>query len=177
MSKLKNACLLIGMIMLLTIVILQTMKPQSLMDGWENVNMEMTNSLLQASRPSVDETPTQKKERELLTETETETETESETSKLAKIDSQTVFEAEAKADAKLIEGTQPATSAMINLNSATLEQLDILPGIGPSKARAIIEYRTKFGEFRSLEQIMEVKGIGPKLFEKMKDRIAIHTQS
>ncbi len=61
----------------------------------------------------------------------------------------------------------------IELNTATLEQLDQLPGIGPSKAQDIITYRQKIGAFDKIEQIMDVPGIGPVLFEKIKDLIIV----
>lgn len=60
----------------------------------------------------------------------------------------------------------------ISLNSATLEELDTLKGIGPAVAKRIIEYRSA-EPFRSIEEIKNVKGIGDKLFEKIKDSIAL----
>jgi competence protein ComEA len=69
--------------------------------------------------------------------------------------------------------SQPAASTTIELNSATIEQLQGLPGIGESKARAIVELRTKLGRFRSVEQLTEVKGIGGKTLEKLKPYIRI----
>lgn len=60
----------------------------------------------------------------------------------------------------------------ISLNSASLEQLMTLNGIGQSKAEAIIEYR-KNASFQSIDEIMNVKGIGEKIFEKNKDRLAL----
>ena len=62
-------------------------------------------------------------------------------------------------------------SGKININTATAEQLTELNGIGEVKANAIIEYRNNFGNFISLEEIMNVKGIGEKTFEKIKDYI------
>lgn len=60
----------------------------------------------------------------------------------------------------------------ISINTASLEELDTLPGIGPSIAQRIIDYRTDT-PFTSLEQIKEVKGIGDKMFEKIKDLICL----
>lgn len=61
----------------------------------------------------------------------------------------------------------------VNINRATAEELDALPGIGPAKARAIIEYRETYGRFETPEQLMEVKGIGKKTFERLKDLIEL----
>lgn len=61
----------------------------------------------------------------------------------------------------------------ININSATAAQLDSLPGIGPAYAGRIIEYRDSHGGFKSINEIQNVKGIGPKTFEKFKDKITI----
>lgn len=61
----------------------------------------------------------------------------------------------------------------ININTATAEQLDTLPGIGPAYASRIIDYRNSHGGFKSIEEIQEVTGIGPKTFEKLKNQITI----
>ncbi len=59
--------------------------------------------------------------------------------------------------------------AKLNLNSATAEQLDeLLPGIGPEKARRIVEWRNTYGPFQSLDQLLEVSGIGPKTLENIR---------
>jgi comEA protein len=67
----------------------------------------------------------------------------------------------------------PATTDKINLNSATAEQLQTLPGIGPASAKNIIEHRTKVGKFNKIEEIINVKGIGEKKFQKIKDRLLV----
>lgn len=61
---------------------------------------------------------------------------------------------------------------LISLNSATKEELQTLPGIGPSIAQRIIDYRES-STFQTLEQIKDVKGIGEALFNKIKDKICL----
>lgn len=59
----------------------------------------------------------------------------------------------------------------ININTASLEELDSLPGIGPTIAQRIIDYRTDNGPFQTIEDIMNVSGIGPSTFDNMKELI------
>jgi competence protein ComEA len=61
----------------------------------------------------------------------------------------------------------------VNINTATAEQLQTLPGIGPVLAKTIIEHRTKNGKFNKIEEILNVKGVGEKMFQKMKDRLVV----
>jgi competence protein ComEA len=61
----------------------------------------------------------------------------------------------------------------LNINTATQEELETLPGIGPSKAAAIIDYRSTKGPFATLEDVLEVSGIGEKTLEGFKDLIII----
>lgn len=72
---------------------------------------------------------------------------------------------------------EPAPPSMIDLNRATSEQLDTLPGIGPSKAAAIVAYREEHGPFQTIEDIMKVKGIGPATFDKLKSLITVGEES
>jgi len=65
------------------------------------------------------------------------------------------------------------SSGKINLNRATLDQLDSLTGIGQVKAQAIIDYRNSQGGFKSLEELMNVKGIGQATFDKIKGELTI----
>jgi len=62
---------------------------------------------------------------------------------------------------------------IVRLNTATAEQLDTLSGIGPSIAQKIIDYRTKNGGFKNIEELKLVSGIGDKLFEKIKDNVGL----
>lgn len=68
---------------------------------------------------------------------------------------------------------QSPASATVNINAATAQELDSLPGIGPTYAQRIIDYRTSNGGFKSIEEIKKVKGIGDKTFEKFEDKISI----
>ena len=61
----------------------------------------------------------------------------------------------------------------ININTATEEELDTLPGIGPSTATKILDYRKEKGKFKTIEEIKEVSGIGESKYEKIKDKITV----
>ena len=66
-----------------------------------------------------------------------------------------------------------APGSTLNLNSATLPQLEALPGIGRSTAERIIEYRQKNGGFKRIEDLMNVRGVGEKSFLKLKPLITV----
>jgi len=66
-----------------------------------------------------------------------------------------------------------AASNPVNLNSASVAQLETLPGIGASTAQRILEYRQKNGSFKKIEELMNVKGIGEKSFLKLKPLITV----
>jgi competence protein ComEA len=66
-----------------------------------------------------------------------------------------------------------APAAPVNLNTATLEQLDTLDGIGPVTAQAILAYRSEHGGFRSVEDLGQVSGIGPKTLEALRDKVSV----
>jgi competence protein ComEA len=67
----------------------------------------------------------------------------------------------------------PGASAPLDLNSATLEQLDALPGVGPSTAQAILDYRKKRGRFRSVDELLDVRGIGASKLAGLKKRVRV----
>jgi competence protein ComEA len=68
--------------------------------------------------------------------------------------------------------TQCAVAA-VNLNTATKDELIALPGIGPAKAQAILDYRKANGAFKTVEELKDVKGIGAKRFEKLKAELTV----
>ena len=64
-------------------------------------------------------------------------------------------------------------SAKVNINTATVEELMSLKGIGEKKAESIVEYREEIGSFATIDELKGVKGIGDKVFNKIKNHIAI----
>lgn len=89
-----------------------------------------------------------------------------------------------KLDIPFIEGGSPViatplpqvvatTTDLININTASVAELDTLPGIGPTTAQKIIDYRTQNGPFLNIEDIVNVSGIGPASFERIKDLITV----
>ena len=66
-----------------------------------------------------------------------------------------------------------APTALINLNTATVEQLDTLPGVGPVRAAAIVAWRNANGKFTSVDQLGEVDGIGPGRLEKLRPLVRV----
>ena len=71
------------------------------------------------------------------------------------------------------ENSNLEVDTKISLNTASLELLMTLPGIGESKAESIINYREKEGSFEKIEDIMNISGIGESTFEKIKDYITV----
>ena len=82
-----------------------------------------------------------------------------------------------KTDMSSIEGSKDGRSlasiGVVNINTATLEELDALPGIGIKKAEAIINYRETVSVFLAPEDILNVTGIGDKIYEEIKEYIVV----
>lgn len=68
-------------------------------------------------------------------------------------------------------------ASLVNINTANVELLDTLPGIGPARAAAIIDYRTKHGSFTRIEELDAVPGIGPVTIENLKGLVTFETQT
>ena len=68
---------------------------------------------------------------------------------------------------------EPAAKPQLNINTATAGQLQLLPRVGPALAARIIEFRTANGPFKAPEELMRVKGIGEKSFEKLQPHLTI----
>ena len=66
-------------------------------------------------------------------------------------------------------------AAIVNLNTASVAQLEALPGIGAKTAARIVEYRQKNGPFKKIEELMNVRGVGEKNFLKLKAQITVAT--
>jgi len=64
-------------------------------------------------------------------------------------------------------------AAMVNLNTASIAQLETLPGVGKAVAERIVEYRDKNGGFKKIEDLMSVRGIGEKSFLKIKPLVSV----
>jgi len=68
---------------------------------------------------------------------------------------------------------QPAEKSLININTADAKQLESLPRVGPKMAARILEYRKANGSFKRIQDLMKVKGVGPKIFEKLQNLISV----
>ncbi len=66
-----------------------------------------------------------------------------------------------------------APAQSVDLNQATLAELDALPGVGPTTAQAIVTYRDKHGPFRTVDDLTEVQGIGPTRLEHLRDLVQV----
>lgn len=74
---------------------------------------------------------------------------------------------------ELVMEAEKQENGLVNLNTATAEQLRELSGIGESKAEDILNYREQHGGFQAIEELMQIPGIKERVFEKIKDRITV----
>jgi competence protein ComEA len=74
-----------------------------------------------------------------------------------------------------IVDTSHINAGRVNINTATVPELDALPGIGPTTAQSIVDYRLEHGPFQAIQDIQNVPGIGPATFDGIKDYITIGT--
>lgn len=72
-----------------------------------------------------------------------------------------------------VQAAQEADSKKININTASVEELQELPRIGAKIAQRIVDFREEHGEFKKIEEIMKVKGISEKIFKRIKDQITV----
>lgn len=73
-------------------------------------------------------------------------------------------------------GGRAALVGVVNLNTATAEELQLLPGVGPSKAQLILEHR-KARPFRTVEELVRVRGIGRKTLQKLKPHLTVNGET
>lgn len=78
-----------------------------------------------------------------------------------------------KGEAPPSSGAAEAPTGKVNLNTATISQLESLPGVGPVIAQRIIDYRQRKGRFTSIRQLLEVEGIGSKKYGALKDHVTV----
>lgn len=74
-----------------------------------------------------------------------------------------------------LSGKTPATPIVqrVNINTASMAELDTLPGVGPTLAQTIVDFRVQNGPFQTIEDLMNVPGIGPATFDRLKDMITV----
>lgn len=79
--------------------------------------------------------------------------------------------------AEAIENSSKVTATVINVNTASAQEIATIPGLGEKKSFAIVKFREKHGPFARLEDLKKVDGIGDKLFEKVKPYITVKSDT
>src|SRR5262245_51023966 len=72
---------------------------------------------------------------------------------------------------------KPELVGTININTATPDQLELLPGVGPERARAIVEWRGEHGAFKAVDDLLQVSGIGQKALDRMRPHVSVSGKS
>ncbi|MGD9346583.1 MAG: helix-hairpin-helix domain-containing protein [Candidatus Aminicenantes bacterium] len=75
-----------------------------------------------------------------------------------------------------LQAQAKSTAKKVNINTADLKELQTLPRIGEKVAQRIIDYRKEHGEFKKIEELMKVQGVGEKTFKLLKDKIEVRTK-
>ena len=74
----------------------------------------------------------------------------------------------------LSQAASALPEGQVNINTAAAEQLaEVLDGVGPARAQAIVDYRERYGDFAVIEDLLEVRGIGPNVVEVNRERMAL----
>ncbi|WP_422660292.1 ComEA family DNA-binding protein [Paenibacillus sp. EC2-1] len=137
-------------------------------EEWKPLNSEIKEALGMEESTNKVETTNKDKSSEMTSATEKASEEKPSLEAVSHEKNENVKEKEQE---EILSNTD--TSGKININTADLAALMDLPGIGEKKAQAIIDYRSKNGPFPSVSSLMDVKGIGPKMLEKMKPYVAL----
>jgi comEA protein len=70
-------------------------------------------------------------------------------------------------------GDHHEATAKVNINTADATALEGLPGVGPAKAKAIVEYRSQNGPFKAVSDLEKVSGVGPKIVDRLKEKVTV----
>ncbi len=162
MRKTWAAALFAIAVALLCFVLFRESREQGI-EGWTPVNEALQEAIGSLASPSGVEGEERQAAADLTAGQGTDQSTDQPSQPPNPISSQTPSPASSSPAAEAGEDApREASPGTLDLNRATEADLDALPGIGPSKAKAILAHRDKIGGFRRVEQLLDVKGIGPK---------------